>query len=186
MSKNTIRINITNNLLERAGRAKNRFPCGATLRHGQGRVEVAYRTWEDHYEIWGKDGEWLASFTDASLPGKANFENLQTAENVQVVFEALSPEANRALTQDRITVEIVEVDGPARLVANVIIRGSEVGFSIDVENQVWGAFPDDNRVGWEAAVEAARWGDPNSPEVEERLTALLLEKCPTFFDDAGE
>ena len=101
MSKNTItRINITNNLLERAGRAKNQFPCGAALRHGQCRIEVDFRVWEDHYNIWDLDENWLASFTDASLPGKANFENLQTAENVRVTFEALSPEANRALAEE--------------------------------------------------------------------------------------
>ena len=97
---NTPLINITSNLLERVGRARKLKPCGATLRHGQCRVEVAFRVWEDHYNIWDLAGNWLATFTDASTYGTPKFEALQTAQNVKVVFEELSPEANRTLADE--------------------------------------------------------------------------------------
>ena len=102
MSKKSIRINITSNLLERAGRAKKQYPCGATLRHGQCRIEVAFRGLENHYNIWDLKGSWLASFTDASWFERPIFEDLLTAKhaNIRVVFEDLSPEANRALAEE--------------------------------------------------------------------------------------
>ena len=52
-------------LAERAGREKHRSPCSASFNWFGYRIEVAYRTWEDHYHVYSKaTNEHLASFMD--------------------------------------------------------------------------------------------------------------------------
>jgi len=75
-------IFITPALLERAGHAKRRYPCGANIRHGKNRADVAFRPWHDHYNIFARSGEWLASFSDASLTAETEIENVTCASGV--------------------------------------------------------------------------------------------------------
>lgn len=76
-------IQITDSLLQRAGRAKKKWPCGANFRHGKNKAEVAYREWEDNYNILSPDGTWLASFTHNH---KGEFEAITTQEGVKLSF----------------------------------------------------------------------------------------------------
>ena len=98
--KTTTQINIPALLRTRAAQLEKAYPCGVAFQHGSRLVEVAFCARSARYHIWDLNGNWLASFTDKSLPGKVNFEDVQTAQNVSLGFEELSPEANRAPVEE--------------------------------------------------------------------------------------
>ena len=79
-------IRITPAFLCRAARCKAERPCSARVPRANTYAEVAYREWSDHYNIYSKAGQWLCSFTDSSLRGMPRFENLSTAQGIQVTF----------------------------------------------------------------------------------------------------
>ena len=95
----TTQLNIPALLRTRAAHLEKAYPCGVAFQHGPRLVEVTFFARSARYHIWDLNGNWLASFTDKSLPGKADFEDVQTDQNVSLVFEELSPEANRALAE---------------------------------------------------------------------------------------
>lgn len=84
-------IGITPALLERAGRAKKRFPCSARISHGALRLDVAFRPWHDGYNVYNKDGQWLASFDDVSLRGKPALENISCRQGIAVQLKGFEP-----------------------------------------------------------------------------------------------
>lgn len=65
MSNSIRTISFSRAMANRAGRERASFPCGAAFNWFHYRVEVAFRTWEDHYTIYCKaTGAHLASFAD--------------------------------------------------------------------------------------------------------------------------
>ena len=97
-------------------------------------------------------------------------------------IEAWENEIRANLDQLEINVvDIDAIDGTPSRHANIVIPGTEFGFSIDAENQVWGAFPDDNQPGWDAAVEAAGLLEMSTGQMEAFLLSILLADCPDFF-----
>jgi hypothetical protein len=80
-------VYITAPLRARVWRASKRFPCSAAVRHGRLRVEVAFRTFCDHYTVYDADGRWLGNFSDVSIAGTIEFENIVSEPDVVFVFK---------------------------------------------------------------------------------------------------
>jgi hypothetical protein len=51
-------------IMDRLYEQKTKLPCGASTRFGAGqwRMEVAFRTWEDHFTVWLED-QVISTFT---------------------------------------------------------------------------------------------------------------------------
>lgn len=61
----SLTVHFSSALAERAGRERAKTPCGAAFNWFSYRIEVAFRSWEDHYTIYSRaTGEHLASFMD--------------------------------------------------------------------------------------------------------------------------
>jgi hypothetical protein len=84
-------IRITEKLREKVGQKRN-GTNSASFRHGKYKVDVAYRAWEDIYEIY--EGErHIASFCDVSTPNFPRFDTEYLREGYQLEFEALETKA---------------------------------------------------------------------------------------------
>ena len=80
-------IRITRRTLESiASRKLASRPCGDSFRFRNRRIDVAWRDWSDHYDIYNSTGHWLCSFTDSSMPGLPRFENIHTAQGVRLIL----------------------------------------------------------------------------------------------------
>lgn len=79
-------LTITPSLLERAGRARAKSPCGASVKHGRMRADVAFRESHDSYDVYSDGGQWVASFSDVSVRGQTVLENLTSAGDAKIRY----------------------------------------------------------------------------------------------------